>query len=56
MLDLGGRLTEERKYVLALLAVPKHRSKKTPLKPVQRKLRKCEPKVATNVPQVQIQW
>ena len=28
MLDLGGRLTEERKYVLALLAVPKHRSKK----------------------------
>jgi hypothetical protein len=28
MLDLGGRLTEERKYVLALLAVPKHRLKK----------------------------
>ena len=28
ILDLCGRLTEERKYVFSLLAVPKHRSKK----------------------------
>ena len=44
MLDLGGRLTEERKYVLALLAVPKHRYKKRRWNRCKANFKKVNPK------------